>query len=133
MQWYIPMLNMIIITRFPPIPFFSFNLNQDALDSSITQELKKLERRKRSKNLETAAVVTRRDSGEIVALAGGKDSQGVGFNRALNAVRPIGSLIKPIVYLTALEYPEKYTLITPVSDTAIKIKAEKGNWWEPSI
>lgn len=105
---------------------------QDALDSSITQELKKLERRKRSKNLETAAVVTRRDSGEIVALAGGKDSQGVGFNRALNAVRPIGSLIKPIVYLTALEYPEKYTLITPVSDTAIKIKAEKGNWWEPS-
>lgn len=105
---------------------------QDALDSSITQELKKLERRKRSKNLETAAVVTRRDSGEIVALAGGEDSQGVGFNRALNAVRPIGSLIKPIVYLTALEYPEKYTLITPVSDTAIKIKAEKGNWWEPS-
>jgi len=105
---------------------------QDALDSSIDQGLKKLEKRKRSKDLETAAIVTRRDSGEIVALAGGRDSQGAGFNRALNAVRPIGSLIKPIVYLTALEYPEKYTLITPVSDTAIEVKAEKGNLWKPS-
>ncbi len=105
---------------------------QDALDASIKQQLAKIERRKRSKNLETAAIVTRKDSGEIVALAGGRDSQGVGFNRALNAVRPIGSLIKPIVYLTALEYPEKYSLLTPISDTKIKVKAEKGKFWKPN-
>ncbi|OQK18281.1 penicillin-binding protein 1B [Methyloprofundus sedimenti] len=104
---------------------------QDALDSSIEQKLTEIEKRKQSRNLEAAAIVTRRDTGEIVALAGGRDSQGVGFNRALNAVRPIGSLIKPLVYLTALEYPEKYTLITSVSDTAIKVKAEKGKFWEP--
>lgn len=104
---------------------------QDALDASIKRKLTEIEKRKRSKNLETAAIVTRRDTGEIVALAGGRDSQGVGFNRALNAVRPIGSLIKPLVYLTALEYPEKYTLITPVSDTKIKVKAEKGKFWQP--
>ena len=104
---------------------------QDALDLIIKQKLTEIERRKQSKKLETAAIVTRRDTGEIVALAGGRDSQGVGFNRALNAVRPIGSLIKPIVYLTALEYPEKYTLITPISDTKIKVKAEKGKTWEP--
>ncbi len=105
---------------------------QEALDTSIKQQLAKIERSKRANNLETAAIVTRKESGEIVALAGGRNSQGVGFNRALNAIRPIGSLIKPIVYLTALEYPEKYTLITPVSDTRIKIKAEKGKLWEPS-
>lgn len=105
---------------------------QDALDASITQQLAKIEQRKRSKKLETAAIVTRKENGEIVALAGGRDSQGVGFNRALNAVRPIGSLIKPIVYLTALEYPEKYTLVTPVSDSKIEIKAEKGKIWAPS-
>ena len=104
---------------------------QDALDASIEQKLAEIEKRKKSKKLETAAIVTRRDTGEIVALAGGRDSQGVGFNRALNAVRPIGSLIKPIVYLTALEYPEKYTLITPISDRKIRIKAEKGKIWEP--
>ncbi|NOR80394.1 MAG: penicillin-binding protein 1B [Methyloprofundus sp.] len=106
---------------------------QDALETSIKQQLAKIEKqRKRSKNLETAAIVTRKESGEIVALAGGRNSQQVGFNRALNAIRPIGSLIKPIVYLTALEYPEKYTLITPVSDREIKVQAEKGKIWSPS-
>lgn len=104
---------------------------QDVLDASIKRKLTEIEKHKQSKKLETAAIVTRRDTGEIVALAGGRDSQGVGFNRALNAVRPIGSLIKPLVYLTALEYPEKYTLITPVSDTKIKVKAGKGKFWEP--
>lgn len=105
---------------------------QDALESSIKLKLAQIGKRKQSKKLETAAVVTRKDSGGIVALAGGRDSQGVGFNRALNAVRPIGSLIKPLVYLTALEYPEKYTLITPISDRKIKIKAEKGKIWQPN-
>ncbi len=104
---------------------------QDALESSIKQQLAKIELNKRSKDLQTAAIVTRKESGEIVALAGGRDSQGVGFNRALNAIRPIGSLIKPLVYLTALEYPERYTLLTPVSDRKIKIKAEKGKVWQP--
>lgn len=105
---------------------------QDALEVSIKKQLANIERNKRAKKLETAAVVTRKESGEIVALAGGRDSQGVGFNRALNAIRPIGSLIKPIVYLTALEYSDKYTLITPVSDRKIKVKAEKGKIWQPS-
>lgn len=104
---------------------------QDALDTSIKQNLAAIEKLKKAEKLETAAIVTRRDTGEIVALAGGRDSQGAGFNRALNAVRPIGSLIKPIVYLTALEYSEKYTLISPISDTNIKVKAEKGKFWKP--
>lgn len=105
---------------------------QDALDASIKQQLAIIEQRKRSKDLQTAAIVTRKENGEIAALAGGRDSQGVGFNRALNAIRPIGSLIKPLVYLTALEYPDKYTLLTPVSDTFISIKAEKGKLWKPN-
>ena len=37
--------------------------------------------------------------GEVVALVGGRDPDFAGFNRALDASRPIGSLIKPFVYL----------------------------------
>lgn len=105
---------------------------QDALEASITQQLAKIERRKKVTNLETAAVVTRKESGEIVALAGGREGQNAGFNRALQAIRPIGSLIKPFVYLTALEYPEKYTVMTQVSDRKITVKANNGKVWEPS-
>jgi penicillin-binding protein 1B len=104
---------------------------QDALSKTVTQQLKKIEKKPRANKLETAAVITRRATGEVVALIGGRDSQKAGFNRALNALRPIGSLIKPLVYLTALEYPQKYTLITPLSDTAIEVKAEKGKLWKP--
>ncbi len=104
---------------------------QDALGKSVVRQLTKIEKKPRVNHLEAAVVVTRRATGEVVALTGGRDSQKAGFNRALNAVRPIGSLIKPLVYLTALEYPQKYTLITPLSDTAIELKVEKGNVWKP--
>lgn len=104
---------------------------QNRLEKTITRKLKQLEKRPKSSMLQTAVTVTRRESGEIVALAGGRDPSGSGFNRALDALRPIGSLIKPVVYLTALEYPEKYTLIKKVSDTAISVKGKKGKFWQP--
>ena len=104
---------------------------QNILENKITQNLKQLEKRPQSSQLETAAIVTRREGGEIVALAGGRDPRGVGFNRALDAVRPIGSLIKPFVYLTALEYPGRYTITTKVSDRAIELKGKKGKLWQP--
>ncbi len=104
---------------------------QNTLETTIVRKLNYLEKRPKSNNLETAVVVTRRDGGEIVALAGGRNPRGTGFNRVLDAVRPIGSLIKPVVYLTALEYPQKYTITTLVSDTAIEVKGSKGAVWRP--
>lgn len=106
-------------------------LVQDTLEQSVAAKLNQLEKLPKAKNLETAVVVTRRDSGEIAALVGGRESSAAGFNRALDAVRPIGSLIKPVIYLTALEYPDRYTITTPVSDTAIHIKSGDGKIWEP--
>jgi penicillin-binding protein 1B len=104
---------------------------QNHLEKTITRKLTQLEKRPKSKQLQTATIVTRRDGGEIVALAGGRDPKGVGFNRALDALRPIGSLIKPVVYLTALEYPNRYTINTLISDTAITVKGKKGKRWQP--
>ncbi len=104
---------------------------QDALEETATKKLDQLEKLPKANDLEAAAIVTRRDSGEIAALMSGRKQSDAGFNRALDAVRPIGSLIKPVVYLTALEYPDKYTITTPVSDTAIVVKGGHGNDWSP--
>lgn len=104
---------------------------QETLEKTVAGKLAKLEKRPKSNDLESAAIVTRRDNGEIVALVGGRDAGSTGFNRALDAVRPIGSLVKPIVYLTALETPDRYTIITPISDTRLQIPAEPGKHWSP--
>ncbi len=104
---------------------------QDALEETLSKKLDQLEKLPKANDLEAAAVVTRRDGGEIAALMSGREVGSTGFNRALDAVRPIGSLIKPVVYLTALEYPNKYTITTPVSDTAIFVKGAGGNDWSP--
>ena len=69
--------------------------------------------------LEGAAVVTSVQGGEVLALAGGRDPHFAGFNRALDAQRQVGSLLKPAVYLTALEQPEKYTLATLLDDSPL--------------
>ncbi|HEB77633.1 MAG TPA: penicillin-binding protein 1B, partial [Methylothermaceae bacterium] len=104
---------------------------QDTLERTVARVLPRLEKGYRISKLETAAVVTRRSSGEIVALVGGRDPRQAGLNRALDSVRPVGSLIKPAVYLTALMQPERYTLITPIPDTPVKIRNHDGSYWKP--
>jgi penicillin-binding protein 1B len=104
---------------------------QDALENSVQNKIKQLEKSPKSHDLESAAIVTRRDSGEIVALMGGRDPNETGFNRALDAVRSIGSLIKPVIYLTALSDPDHYTITTQVSDTRYSIPAGDGSTWSP--
>ena len=104
---------------------------QNILEKSITRKLNYLEKNAKTNRLETAVMVTHRESAEVVALAGGRNPRGVGFNRVLDAIRPIGSLIKPVVYLTALENPDRYTINSTLSDTTIKVKDKKGNTWKP--
>lgn len=104
---------------------------QETLEKTVAKKLAQLEKLPKANHLQTAVVVTRRDSGEIVALASGRENSASGFNRALDAVRPIGSLMKPVVYLTALENPDKYTITTPINDTAVTIRAQNGSEWTP--
>jgi penicillin-binding protein 1B len=104
---------------------------QDTLEQTVSKQLSQLEKSSSAKNLEAAVVVTRRDSGEIAALVSAREESASGFNRALDAVRPIGSLMKPVVYLTALQYPNKYTISTRVSDSDISVNLPNGTTWSP--
>ncbi|HWP00984.1 MAG TPA: penicillin-binding protein 1B [Methylococcus sp.] len=105
---------------------------QEQLEKAAASTLSRLDPKAREGDrLETAAILTRRANGEIVALLGGRDARSAGFNRALDAVRQIGSLYKPVVYLTALEQPARYTLLTPVRDEAIRVREPGGVPWSP--
>ncbi|MEQ1530644.1 MAG: penicillin-binding transpeptidase domain-containing protein, partial [Methylococcales bacterium] len=106
-------------------------LVQNTVEQSVAHKLAQLEKLPKTNDLQTAVVVTRRDSGEIAALVSGRDNTSSGFNRALDAVRPIGSLIKPIIYLTALQYPNKYTITTRVNDSSIVVHGADGKDWIP--
>ncbi|HZE60898.1 MAG TPA: penicillin-binding protein 1B [Burkholderiales bacterium] len=89
------------------------------------------ERRFGQPGLEGAVVITDPSSGEVQALVGGKDARYRGYNRAIDAARPIGSLLKPAVYLTALSEPSRYTLITPLDDGPFVWKSRGAPDWEP--
>ena len=83
------------------------------------------------RSLEGAVVVTSTDTAEVLALVGGQDTRYSGFNRALDAARPVGSLLKPAVYLAALENPQQYTLVTKISDESVAIPDAQGKVWSP--
>lgn len=80
--------------------------------------------------LQGAVLISRTTDGEVLALTGGKDAGSQGFNRALDARRPVGSLVKPAVYLTALEQPARYNLVTLLDDSPLSIESG-GKQWEP--
>jgi penicillin-binding protein 1B len=80
--------------------------------------------------LEGAAIVTRPQSGEVLAMVGGRDVEFDGFNRVTDARRPIGSLVKPVVYLAALQ-AGGYTLASQVSDEPVEVELDNGDTWAP--
>jgi len=82
-------------------------------------------------DLQTGAVITGVGTGEVLAILGDKQPRYRGFNRALDASRSIGSLIKPAVFLTALMQPENYSLVTLLSDQAFRIEFSNGDDWSP--
>ncbi|MDZ7754152.1 MAG: penicillin-binding protein 1B [Gammaproteobacteria bacterium] len=81
--------------------------------------------------LQGAVVVTHPGSGEVLAMVGGRDPEMAAFNRALDARRPIGSLVKPGVYLAALERNGGYHVLSPLDDTRVEITAPRGEVWQP--
>lgn len=112
--------------------FTSFDVVlQRKAEDAVAQAFKQLGARKGIDEVEAAMVVTDPQTGEVQALLGSKTPRFAGFNRALDAVRPIGSLVKPAIYLTALQQPDRYTLTSYLQDEAFSVKDKKGELWSP--
>ncbi|HZQ74130.1 MAG TPA: penicillin-binding protein 1B [Burkholderiales bacterium] len=106
---------------------------QAAAERALVRRIEQYDRDKRfgAPGLEGAVIVAGTQTGEVQALVGGRDPRLRGFNRALDAARPIGSLLKPAIYLTALSDPSHYTLVTPLDDSPFVWKAAGAPDWKP--
>ena len=106
---------------------------QDSTELVIEQQLQQLERVNSMKagTLQAAGIFVQSSTGAVLSLAGDRNADYVGFNRAMHARRPIGSLVKPFVYYTALTDPQRYSLISRVSDSDIAVKQADGSSWQP--
>ena len=104
-----------------------------AARSVITQRLDGIEvsRQIQRGSLETASIIVDPRTSEVKSLIGGRAAQRGNFNRALRARRTIGSLVKPFVYLTALEQSSRFNVMSPLSDTPISVTTENGEIWTP--
>ncbi|MCB1919807.1 MAG: penicillin-binding protein 1B [Candidatus Competibacteraceae bacterium] len=105
---------------------------QAVAENTIANKLAGLEKsQRRARPLQGAAVVTDTQTGEVLAMVGDREPKRLGFNRALDAKRLAGSLVKPIVYLTALEQPDRYTLMTRLNDSPL-VYTSGGQRWTPA-
>ncbi len=81
----------------------------------------------RTDKLQGAIIAMNPHTGRIVAMAGGRDFRESSFNRATQAMRQVGSTIKPFVYLAALEQgmsPQSMILDAPI----VGWRADNTQW-----
>lgn len=111
---------LIIISTLDPIA-------QLAADKAVDNKLGEIRRNSsKTKDLQGALVSANPETGELVSVVG-SGSEFTGFNRAVDAKRPVGSLLKPIIYMTALE-SGRYNLASSVDDSPITITLKDGDW-----
>jgi penicillin-binding protein 1B len=107
---------------------------QEQAERILEQEIERIEKGRKTQKgkgpLEGSVVLTTPQSGEVIAIVGGRHAGYDGFNRALDAARPMGSLVKPFIYLTALE-TGRYNAATVVNDAPVEIELSRHRVWRP--
>jgi len=99
-------------------------------EGAVAHTIKALQNKRRPE-LQTGLVVTDVHNGDVLAVVGSVDVAEPGFNRAIEAQRPVGSLLKPFVYLLALAQPDRFSLASWVDDSPVTVKLSRGRNWTP--
>ncbi|BBA84814.1 transglycosylase domain-containing protein [endosymbiont of Pachyrhynchus infernalis] len=106
--------------------FSTLNLiTQNNVQKSINISIKNL--RKLNNNIEISMIVIDRKKGYIKSSIGGSNYNFDGYNRIFMN-RQIGSLIKPFIYISALNIPNKFNLNTNLLDNKLEIKYDDNIW-----
>jgi penicillin-binding protein 1B len=99
-------------------------------EGAVTRTLKAVENKRRPP-LQAGLVMTDVHNGDVLAVVGSRTFSQPGFNRAVEAQRPVGSLLKPFVYLLALAQPGRYSLASWVDDSPVTVALGGGRKWRP--
>jgi penicillin-binding protein 1B len=99
------------------------------LQRNLEQGLKSGLTRFDQPDLQAAVIIADYLNGDIQALVAGREVDFPGFNRAVLAQRPIGSLIKPLLLYSLIE--DGKTLATLVNDKPIRIRQSDNKVWLP--
>ncbi|MFV5348292.1 penicillin-binding protein 1B [Acinetobacter soli] len=100
---------------------------QDAFKASVGQLAKGNPSRLR--DLQGAVLVSHPENGELVAAVGSTQDF-TGFNRAVDAKRQVGSLLKPVIYLNAIE-SGRYNWASRIQDRAVNVPTGSDQSWTP--
>ena len=103
---------------------------QGYAEGAVTRTLKAIGGKGRPP-LEAGMVMTDVHNGDVLAVVGSRDFTEPGFNRAVDARRPVGSLLKPFVYLLALAQPDKWSLASTISDAPVTVSLGRSRSWKP--
>lgn len=109
---------LLIMTPFDP--WQQHLLDQAVRNSALLQQ---------QKNLQSAAVIADVATAEILAINSDRNPEYAGFNRALDAYRPIGSLFKPVILTALLQHGA--SLQDRYDDAPITLKQSDGKLWQP--
>ncbi len=105
---------------------------QMATEMAVINGVSQLEHKyRRVKNLQSAMIVAEYRTGKIRAVVGGVETQSFGFNRAIQAKRQIGSLVKPSIYAIALSNPQQFRLNSRIKNSKITIRSKGSPDWTP--
>jgi len=99
-------------------------------EGAVAHTIKSLENKRRPE-LQAGMVLTDVHNGDVLAVIGSRNVAEPGFNRAVEAQRPVGSLLKPFVYLLALAQPDRWSLASWVDDSPVTVQLSRGRNWTP--
>jgi len=105
-----------------------------ALDQGLSQlerDYPKLAAKEKGKRIQGCLIALRPQTGEILALVGGRDYGLSQFDRCTQARRQVGSVFKPFVYAAALEAragAPVITLASFVDDEPFELETPQGTW-----
>ncbi len=116
---------------------------QRAAEKAVRETLARLESQNKTikkikeetkMNLEASLIASHPQTGDVIAIVGGRNFSTSPYNRAIESQRQVGSIFKPLVFLSALQNNDdsdkKFNPLTLLDNSPMKLEYDR-QIWEP--